>query len=71
MLWLSVRKVTHVQFLVLNQCARAGNCRAFSGSVEAAFWFVAISMFLSGTILWLLGEKTHPRINPKSSGDHT
>jgi len=36
----------------------------FSGSVEAAFWFVAISMFLSGAILWLFGEETHPRLNP-------
>ena len=43
----------------------------FSGSVEAAFWFVAASMFLSGTILWLRGEETHPRINPKSTGDQT
>ncbi|MGC2458551.1 MAG: MFS transporter [Gallionellaceae bacterium] len=34
----------------------------FSGSVEAAFWFVAISMLLSGGILWLFGEETHPRI---------
>jgi MFS family permease len=35
----------------------------FSGSVEAAFWFVAISMLLSGGVLWLFGEETHPRIN--------
>src|SRR3989339_601453 len=34
----------------------------FSGTVEAAFWFVAVSMFLSGSLLWLLGEETHPRI---------
>ncbi|MDO8414413.1 MAG: MFS transporter [Gallionellaceae bacterium] len=32
----------------------------FSGSVEAAFWFVAVSMLLSGIVLWLLGEETHP-----------
>lgn len=36
----------------------------FSGSVEAAFWFVAISMLMSGGILWLFGEETHPRLNP-------
>jgi MFS family permease len=36
----------------------------FSGKVDTAFWFVAISMFISGGILWLLGEETHPRINP-------
>ena len=38
----------------------------FSGSVEAAFWFVAASMLLSGGLLWILGEETHPRINPSS-----
>jgi hypothetical protein len=32
--------------------------------MEAAFWFVAISMFVSGSLLWLLGEETHPRLNP-------
>jgi MFS family permease len=36
----------------------------FSGSVEAAFWFVALSMFVSGALLWWLGEETHPRLNP-------
>jgi len=36
----------------------------FGGSVQAAFWFVAISMLLSGAILWLFGEETHPGINP-------
>ena len=36
----------------------------FSGSVEAAFWFVALSMFASGALLWWLGEETHPRLNP-------
>jgi len=36
----------------------------FSGSVDAAFWFVALSMFASGGLLWWLGEETHPRLNP-------
>jgi len=36
----------------------------FSGSVESAFWFVALSMFVSGTLLWWLCEETHPRLNP-------
>ncbi len=36
----------------------------FSGGVQAAFWFVAISMLLSGAILWLFGEETHPALNP-------
>lgn len=39
----------------------------FSGSTVAAFWFVAISMGLSGAVLWLWGEETHPRLNPASS----
>jgi MFS family permease len=36
----------------------------FSGSVESAFWFVAISMLLSGVVLWGFGEETHPKIQP-------
>jgi hypothetical protein len=32
--------------------------------MEAAFWFVAISMFLSGLLLWFFGEETHPKLNP-------
>jgi len=33
-----------------------------TGQMETAFWFVALSMFLSGGLLWLLGEETHPRL---------
>ena len=40
----------------------------FSGQMEAAFWFVALSMFASGALLWWLGEETHPKINPARSG---
>ena len=36
----------------------------FSGQMQAAFWFVALSMFVSGALLWWLGEETHPGINP-------
>jgi MFS family permease len=36
----------------------------FSGAAPAAFWFVAVAMFLSGALLWWLGEETHPRLNP-------
>lgn len=36
-------------------------------SIEGAFWFVAIAMGLSGLGLQLLGEETHPRLNPASS----
>ncbi len=37
-----------------------------TNSIEGAFWFVAIAMALSGLVLLLLGEETHPRINPAS-----
>lgn len=36
----------------------------FTGQMQAAFWFVAVSMFASGALLWRLGEETHPRLNP-------
>jgi MFS family permease len=32
-----------------------------TGQIEAAFWFVAISMFASGALLFVWGEETHPR----------
>lgn len=34
------------------------------GHMEAAFWFVALSMFASGGLLYWLSEETHPRMNP-------
>ena len=40
----------------------------FSGQMEAAFWFVAASMFVSGLALWWFGEETHPRLNPRPAG---
>jgi MFS family permease len=36
----------------------------FTGALAAAFWFVAVSMLLSGLLLWWWGEETHPRLNP-------
>ncbi len=36
----------------------------FSGTVDAAFWFVAISMLISGGLLRIFGEETHPKLNP-------
>ena len=36
----------------------------FSGQMETAFWFVALSMLASGALLAWLGEETHPRLNP-------
>jgi MFS family permease len=43
-----------------------GLAASLSGAAEAAFWFVAISMFVSGAVLFWLGEETHPRLNPAS-----
>lgn len=44
-----------------------GLAAQFSGQMQAAFWFVAFFMFASGTLLWWLGEETHPRLNPDVS----
>jgi MFS family permease len=41
-----------------------GGVAHVSGNMNAGFWFVAIAMFLSGLIVWLWGEETHPRLNP-------
>jgi MFS family permease len=38
-----------------------------AGQVEAAFWFVALCMLVSGLLLWWLGEETHPQLNPNHS----
>jgi MFS family permease len=35
-----------------------------TGALDGAFWFVALSMFVSGTVLMVFGEETHPRLNP-------
>jgi MFS family permease len=36
----------------------------FSGRIESAFVFVAVSMVVSGAVLHVFGEETHPRLNP-------
>lgn len=35
----------------------------FTGAVTTGFWFVAIAMFLSGALVMLWGEETHPNIH--------
>ena len=35
-----------------------------SGNLISGFWFVSIAMFVSGAIVWIWGEETHPRLNP-------
>lgn len=37
-----------------------GAAAAWGGSLESAFVFVAVSMLLSGAVLWHWGEETHP-----------
>ncbi|MBI3283980.1 MAG: MFS transporter [Burkholderiales bacterium] len=41
-----------------------GLTAALGGRIETAFWFVALAMLLSGLILFIWGEETHPRLNP-------
>lgn len=41
-----------------------GLTASLTGMIEAAFWFVALSMALSGGLLFWLSEETHPRLNP-------
>ena len=41
-----------------------GAAAALGGDIVSAFWFVALSMFGSGALLWWFGEETHPRLNP-------
>jgi MFS family permease len=35
-----------------------------SGNINTGFWLVAIAMFLSGLLVVIWGEETHPRLNP-------
>jgi len=35
-----------------------------SGVISTGFWLVSIAMFLSGLVVWIWGEETHPRLNP-------
>jgi MFS family permease len=41
-----------------------GAAAALGGKLEAAFWFVAASMLLSGAVLYRWGQETHPRLDP-------
>ncbi len=35
-----------------------------SGNLSSGFWFVAIAMFVSGLVVLVFSEETHPRLNP-------
>ncbi len=37
-----------------------------SGALSTGFWLVSVAMLLSGLVLWVWGEETHPRLNPAS-----
>ena len=41
-----------------------GAAAVLGGRLESAFWFVAGAMALSGFLLYVWGEETHPRLNP-------
>jgi len=41
-----------------------GGVAHMTDSLTSGFWFVAIAMFVSGLIVQVFGEETHPRINP-------
>ena len=41
-----------------------GAVAALFGGIEAGFWFTAVAMFISGAIVLLACEETHPRLNP-------
>jgi MFS family permease len=44
-----------------------GLVASLSGAIEQAFWFVAIAMLLSGLVVQIWGEETHPRLNPATA----
>lgn len=35
-----------------------------TGVIETGFWFVSVAMLISGLLVWILAEETHPRLNP-------
>lgn len=41
-----------------------GAVAALFGGIEAGFWFTAAAMFVSGLIVLMACEETHPRLNP-------
>ncbi len=41
-----------------------GAASQLTGRLDTGFWVVGISMFVSGLLVWVLAEETHPRLNP-------
>jgi len=44
-----------------------GLAAQFTGQMVSAFWFVSVSMFISGAVLWWLAEESHPQLNPRAA----
>jgi len=44
-----------------------GAVAALAGGIEAGFWFTAGAMFISGFIVLMACEETHPRLNPANA----
>ena len=38
-----------------------------SGNLSTGFWLVTVSMIVSGLLVWIFAEETHPRLNPASA----
>ena len=43
-----------------------GLAAALGGQLETAFWCVAVSMLVSGAVLYRWGEETHPGLQPST-----
>ena len=41
-----------------------GAVASLAGHIESGFWFTAGAMLVSGAIVWVVSEETHPRLNP-------
>jgi MFS family permease len=44
-----------------------GAVASLMGNIEAGFWFTAVSMFVSGSIVLFACAETHPRLNPATN----
>ncbi len=48
-----------------------GAVAALFGGIEAGFWFTAAAMFVSGLVVLLACEETHPRLHPATLESNT
>jgi MFS family permease len=47
-----------------------GIVASLSDAIEAGFWFTTFAMLLSALLVAVLGEETHPRLNPAPESAH-